>query len=170
MIMNRLNSELRGYAVSYGLCTQWQGDWQNNKSQQELIEMYIRGIDFCIEHDYPTVEYIKGNFDRSLLHQNHIFVDEPVTGGDNGVYVLNGKCSGKFSFSKFTAATLHLRHDSELTLEVEDCAKVFVSVYDRAILHVRQSDMAKVYVYVHGKNCKVEADGNVMVRYKMNVD
>lgn len=30
--------------------------------------------------------------------------------------------------------------------------------------------MAKVYVYVHGKNCKVEADGNVMVRYKMNVD
>lgn len=98
------------------------------------------------------------------------FVDEPVTGGDNGVYVLNGKCSGKFSFSKFTAATLHLRHDSELALEVEDCAKVFVSVYDRAKLYVRQSDMAKVYVYVHGKNCKVEADGNVMVRYKMNVD
>lgn len=85
MIMNRLNSELRGHAVSYGLCTQWQGDWQNNKSQQELIGMYIRGIDFCIEHDYPTVEYIKGNFDRSLLHQNHIFVDEPVIGGDNGV-------------------------------------------------------------------------------------
>ena len=74
MIMNRLNSELRGHAVSYGLCTQWQGDWQNNKSQQELIGMYIRGIDFCIEHDYPTVEYIKGNFDRSLLHQNHIFL------------------------------------------------------------------------------------------------
>ena len=41
MIMNRLNSELRGHAVSYGLCTQWQGDWQNNKSQQELIGMYI---------------------------------------------------------------------------------------------------------------------------------
>ena len=53
---------------------------------------------------------------------------------------------------------------------MEGCAKVFVSVYDRAILHVRQSDMAKVYVYVHGKNCKVEADGNVMVRYKMNGD
>ena len=108
-IMNRLNSELRGHAVSYGLCTQWQGDWQNNKSQQELIGMYIRGIDFCIEHDYPTVEYIKGNFDRSLLHQKHIFVEEPVTGANNGAYVLSGKCSGKFSFSKFTAATLHLR-------------------------------------------------------------
>ncbi|MFK2382066.1 hypothetical protein ACIXN9_22635, partial [Bacteroides fragilis] len=66
--------------------------------------------------------------------------------------------------------TLHLRHDSELTLEVEDCAKVFVSVYDRAKLHVRQSDVAKVYVYVHGGNCKVETDGNVMVRYKMNGD
>jgi len=154
MIMNRLNSELRGHAVSYGLCTQWQGDWQNNKSQQELIEMYIRGIDFCIEHDYPTVEYIKGNFDRSLLHQNHIFVDEPVTGGNNGVYVLNGKCSGKLSFGKFTAATLHLRHDSEF----------FVSVYDRAKLHVRQSDVAKVYVYVHGKDCQVQYEGYVLIR------
>lgn len=48
MIMNRLNSELRGHAVSYGLCTQWQGDWQTNKSQQELIGMYIRGIDFVL--------------------------------------------------------------------------------------------------------------------------
>ena len=124
MIMNRLNSELRGHAVSYGLCTQWQGDWQNNKSQQELIGMYIRGIDFCIEHDYPTVEYIKGNFDRSLLHQNHIFVDEPVIGGDNGVYVLNGKCSGlNFSLRLNLQLLLsYLRHDSELTLEVEDCA------------------------------------------------
>ena len=94
MIMNRLNSELRGHAVSYGLCTQWQGDWQNNKSQQELIGMYIRGIDFCIEHDYPTVEYIKGNFDRSLLHQNHIFVDEPVKFDPD--YVLSfGKYSGR---------------------------------------------------------------------------
>ena len=62
MIMNRLNSELRGHAVSYGLCTQWQGDWQNNKSQQELIGMYIRGIDFCIEHDYPTVVNVQANF------------------------------------------------------------------------------------------------------------
>ena len=53
---------------------------------------------------------------------------------------------------------------------MEDCAKVFVSVYDRAKLHVRQSDVAKVYVYVHGGNCKVETDGNVMVRYKMNGD
>ena len=36
--------------------------------------------------------------------------------------------------------------------------KFFVSVYDRAKLHVRQSDVAKVYVYVHGGNCKVETD------------
>ena len=110
------------------------------------------------------MEYIKGNFDRSLLHQNHIFVDEPVIGGDNGVYVLNGKCSGKLSFGKFTVVTLHLRHDSELTLEVEDCAKVFVSVYDRAKLHVRQSDVAKVYVYVHGKDCQVQYEGYVLIR------
>lgn len=170
MIMNRLNSELRGHAVSYGLCTQWQGDWQNNKSQQELIEMYIRGIDFCIEHDYPSVEYIKANFDRDLLHKNHVFADEPVAGGDNGVYVVNGKCSGKLSFGKFAAATLHLRHDSELNIEVEGCAKIFVSVYDRAKVHVKQSDVAKVYVYVLSKDCNVESEGNVMVRYKTDRD
>lgn len=41
-----------------------------------------------------------------------------------------------------------------------------MSVYDRAKLHVRQSDVAKVYVYVHGGNCKIESEGNVMVRYK----
>lgn len=62
MIMDKLNTDLRDHAVSYGLCQQWQNDWQDNKNQQELIDMYIRGIDFCIEHDYPTVDYIKNNF------------------------------------------------------------------------------------------------------------
>ena len=31
-------------------------------------------------------------------------------------------------------------------------------------------DVAKVYVYVHGGNCKIESEGNVMVRYKKNGD
>ena len=43
-------------------------------------------------------------------------------------------------------------------------------IRDRAKLHVRQSDVAKVYVYVHGGNCKIESEGNVMVRYKKNGD
>lgn len=170
MIMDKLNTDLRDHAVSYGLCQQWQNDWQDNKNQQELIDMYIRGIDFCIEHGYPTVDYIKNNFDRSLLHENHIFVDERVDGGDNGIYVISGKCSGKLSFDRFTVATVHLRHDSELTIEVGDCANVFVSVYDRAKVHVKQNGVAKVYVYVYNGNCEVEAEGDVMVRYKMNMD
>ena len=45
----------------------------------------------------------------------------------------------------------------------ENIVSIFVS-------ETMQSDVAKVYVYVHGGNCKIESEGNVMVRYKKNGD
>lgn len=162
--MNKLNSELRECAVGHGLCTQWQGEWNDDKTQQELIDMYVRGLDFCIEHDYPTTDFIKEHFDSYLLRKNRIYVDEEVEGGESGVYVINGKCNGEVRFEDFTVATLHVRHDSELNVVAEGLSKVFIKVYNHAKVHVKQSDMAKVYVYLYGDECTIEREGEVMIR------
>ncbi len=162
--MDKLNRELRDKAVSLGLCRQWQGDWMESKSQQELIEMYVRGIDFCIEHDYPSVDFIKERFDARMLRMNRVFVDEEVENTGSGVYVLNGKCTGVLRFDRFDVATVYVRHECEVVIEAEELARVFVRVYEGASVTVSRKDAAKVFVRVYGVDAEVCAGDGVKVR------
>ena len=59
---------------------------------------------------------------------------------------------------------VYIRHDSEVTIDCSRLSKIFISVYDNAKIHVMQRDGASVYVYLHGENCSVESDGEVMIR------
>lgn len=147
--MDKLNTELRAEAIRKGLCAQWQHDWADNKTPQELIEMYKKGIDFGIAYQYPSNEYIKANFDRKLLNDNLVFVDEDINldNAPSGVYVLNGECSGTICLAPWAVATLYLRHDTNVSIEARDFARVFVRLYDNAdaTVNARESAIVKVY-------------------------
>ena len=147
--MNKLNTELRETAIEYGLCAQWQKIWDDNKTPQELIDMWKRGIDFGIAHDYPTPTFIRENFDRDLLHDNLIYVDEHIDldNAPSGVYVLNGECSGTIHFREWSAATIYVRHNSHISIIAEDFAKIFVRLYDEAEAYVCDVGDAVVRVY-----------------------
>ena len=165
--MNELNKKLRDRAIELGLCKQWKSEWDKDRTQDELIKMWKKGSDFCFElHDFPNKEFIKAYFDRKVLNDNLVFVDEVVNvlNGDNGTWVLNGKCTGNISFGGFAAARLYVRHDCDVSIDVSGMSKVFVSVYNNAKVSVKQSGSSKVYVYKKNPSCEVDVDGDVMVR------
>lgn len=147
--MDKLNTELRQQAVDLGLCAQWQKDWVSDKDPQELIGMWKKGIDFAILHGYPTNGFIKENFDRKMLNDNLVFIDEDITldNAPSGVYVLNGECSGVIRLAPWSVATLYLRHDTNVIIEAGDFARVFVRLYDNAdaTVNARESAIVKVY-------------------------
>lgn len=146
--MNNLSETLKQQAVDLGLCRPWTEAW-GNCDQQELIDKYKKGIDFCIDKQYPSNEFIKTNFDRALLNANHIFVDEHIRLDDapSGIYILNGECSGTIRFAPWTAATVYVRHKSNVTIIADDFAKVFVRVYDEADAEVVELGEAVIKVY-----------------------
>ena len=131
--MNNLSETLKQQAVDLGLCRPWTETW-GDCDQQELIDKYKKGIDFCIDKQYPSNEFIKANFDRDLLNANLIFVDEYLDFDmmPSGIYILNGECSGSIRFAPWTAATVYVRHKSNVTIIADDFAKVFVRLYDEA--------------------------------------
>ncbi len=147
--MSNLNEILRREAANLGLCAAWRHNWESDKTPQELIEMYVKGIDFSLLHDWPSVDFIKANFDRELLNRNLVFVDERInlTDASNGVYVLNGECTGTLWFNSWAAATVYVRHDSRVTVIADDYAKVFVRLYDNADVDAVELDNAVVKVY-----------------------
>mgnify|MGYP001079859488 FL=1 len=146
--MNNLSETLKQQAVDLGLCRPWTEAW-GDCDRQELIEKKKKGIDFCIDKQYPSNEFIKANFDRALLNANLIFVDEHIRLDDapSGIYILNGECSGSIRFAPWTAATVYVRHKSNVTIIADDFAKVFVRVYDEADAEVVELDEAVIKMY-----------------------
>ena len=146
--MNNLSETLTQQAVDLGLCRPWTEAW-GDCDQQELIDKYKKGIDFCIDKQYPSNEFIKANFDRALLNANLIFVDEHIRLDDapSGIYILNGESSGSIRFAPWTAATVYVRHTSNVRIIAGDFAKVFVRLYDEAEVKTEAEESAVVRVY-----------------------
>lgn len=147
--MDNLSDILKREAVELGLCAQWTTEWADGSDQQTLIDKFKRGIDFCLERGWPTPEFIKDNFDRELLNANLIFVDEYLDFDmmPSGIYIINGECSGTIRFAPWVAATVYVRHTSNVRIIAEDFAKVFIRVYDGAEVDVSQQGGAIAMVY-----------------------
>lgn len=146
--MENLSETLKQQAVDLGLCRPWTEAW-GDCDQQELIDKYKKGIDFCIDKQYPSNEFIKANFDRDLLNANLIFVDEYLDFDmmPSGIYILNGECTGSIHFAPWTAATVYVRHTSHVRIIANDFAKVFVRLYDEAEVETEAEESAVVKVY-----------------------
>jgi hypothetical protein len=132
MTDKELNITLRELARSCGLCDKWYEEWTDDSTIDECLDRYIDGIDFAIEKDYPSMDFIRKNFRTKDLHKHNIFVDDELNlDGGNGVYVLLGNCKGTIRFDN-CVATIYIRHDSHVEIESTGGAIVFVRLYDKS--------------------------------------
>jgi hypothetical protein len=165
---NKLSSDLKKQAISLGLCEQWQNTW-GNPNEQELINKFLHGINFCLAHNYPSNEFIKKNFDEEVLHRNNIYVDCDIQRRNpRQIVVVQGKSTGLIMYDGYNTADVYVRHDSDIVVDCTRMSKIFISVYDNAKVKVIQKDGATVYVYTHGDKCQVEVEGEVMIRKSAN--
>lgn len=166
MTTQNVSEMMKAQAVKSGLCTEWTENW-GNPDLQGLIDKYLHGIDFCIEHDFPSLSVIKEHFPKELLHHNHIYVDENIhVRNSSGIAVLNGHSRGMMLFDGLAVCDLYVRHDCDVTIDCSHLSKVFINVYDRARVKVIQRGGASVYVYKHGDECTVDTNGDVLIREK----
>ena len=57
--------QLKLQAESLGACEKGLQNLEK-LNEQELINRYVHFVDFCIDKDYPTNDFIKENFDKTL--------------------------------------------------------------------------------------------------------
>ncbi len=164
MDLTLVSEELKSKAVSEGLCNQWTSEW-NNETIDSLCDKYIKGIDFCIEHDYPSNEYIKKNFD-GVMQKHGIYVDDIFDKENIKKCVVNGMSAGKLIYDKFNIGRIYLRHNSFLSISAKDSSKIFISVYDNSNLEITEcSDYAKIYISKYGGNIKFNTNNkNIIIK------
>lgn len=134
MTDRELNIALREMARSHGLCDEWYSLWSDDSTIDECLDRYVRGFDFAVEKDYPSLSFIREYFDRETLHRHNIYLDENVDiSADRGHYVFLGSCKAKVKVSGLKVVAVYVRHDSIVDVSATLGAKVFASYYDRSV-------------------------------------
>lgn len=164
--MDELNKTLRGKAISLGLCQQWQGMWERDWDKETMIRMFIRGLDFCLDNRYPSVDFIKSNFDVSSLRRNAILVDDKYSLLNEPSCVLLGNSKSNIRYNSHYVGNVWLCDNSSAVITAKSKSSVIVHVVDKdTLLSVSTLEKATVTVIFHDEGCQpVIADGNVKFR------
>ena len=161
-----LSDRLKGEAISLGLCQQWQREWRDNSSNDELVDKFIRGIDFSIKHDWPKPEFIKTHFDSDFLKRWGVFVDEKVAmtsqHTERSVLVFLGKNEGTLEFDGFDSKDIYVRHQGKLRIVAAGKSFIRITTYDDVEIDAEAIDDARIFIYHHGG--KVKMSGRVVYR------
>lgn len=158
--MEEVIRKLKEDGIVKGLCQPWQLKLRNGVSMKRLAELYVKGIDFCISNDYPTLDFIRANF-KGKCEPYGIFVDEQHLNATNlPDAVLQGDCKGELHYNGFSVCRAYIRHNSEVTIKVRHNAHLTVDVFDNARLNLEViGTKARVLVNVYGNDACVVSSG-----------
>ncbi|MDE5944738.1 MAG: hypothetical protein K2G93_04040 [Rikenella sp.] len=147
--IERLRQELKTAALRHDLCGPWQRMLDRAADKATLVQMYMRGIDFCFGWDFPTVEYIerhfKGECERYGLHVNETFRSR-----NERKVALVGRCDATLDYDRYEVAQVFVKHDSHARLDVRGHSLVTVDCFDASRLDIRADEGSRVTVYRYG--------------------
>ena len=121
-----LSDKMKNEAVSLGLCAQWTAEWQDNTSKDDMVEKFVRGIDFCIGRNWPLAKDIKKYF-GDVIHNHGVYVDENVNLADLCVDFL---------------------HESLYSVLVRDVTHVSVHILDACFLVRGKTFVYELLLYI----------------------
>ena len=162
--MNELNKDLKGQAISLGLCQQWTDMWSGDWSQQKLIERMYKGIDFCLKHHWPSNEYIKGHFGKDLLRSNNIFVDDKMSTLNPQKSLSLGSSDVTYRYNTNSHGIIHIRDNSAVKVIAKNRSFVIVHLFENAYITAERHDIAKLVIVKHSEDVTIVADKDVIIK------
>lgn len=170
MFKRSLNQQLASQAKNKGICKEWHKNLQNTTDRTAMVEMYLRGIDFCLKNDFPANDFIKAHF-GDIAPRMGVFVDSEISVENKPKCVCLGATFGKVSTNGFNVSEVFVKHDSEINLVAADDAFVVIDVFDNSVVNIYAHDRAKVCVNQYGDQATVnivsrDPETHVKIRVK----
>lgn len=171
MDIKNLRQELAVKAQTNNICKEWLEQLKTAPDLDAMLEMYIKGIDFCFSNKFPTNGFIRRYFKGKMEHK-HIYLDETlhlenvrdvVCLGDTRLnYLANqyavaqifikDNCKGRIVVKDSAFVTIDLFDNVELEIEAHNDSKVNINCYKGAKVILKEMDNA--YAKVHYKQTK----------------
>lgn len=167
--MNEVTKHLAKVARANGICTPWLNELKTTNDKDALVDMYVRGLDFCIAHDYPSNDFIREHF-KGIMEKHGVFLDDAIDLQNQCKCIALGETTGRVVADGYSVVEVWAKHQSSLNIVARDNAFVMVDVYDDAVVNVLANDRAKVCVNRHGGKVlhNTTDDAVVKIREKSN--
>lgn len=161
--MENIINEIAKKAHKLGACQQGYRELLSATSKHDLCHSYIKNIDFCLEHNFPSNDYIRKHF-KGIMEEQGIYLDDVIELHNLRMCITLGKTNGRIILSAYSVAEIYAKHQSALNIVAKDNAFVMVDVYDDAVVNVYASDRAQVCVNRHGGKITYNATGDAVVK------
>lgn len=147
--MNVIAKELAKQAKRNGICDDWHKELKSLTDKRSMIDMYIRGIDFCLSNDYPSNDYIRANF-KGTMEEKGVFLDDNINLVNFRYCVALGTTQGEVRVTDYKVCEVFAKHQSVLHIIAEDNAFVEIDMFDNSVVSVTGSGKAKVHINHYG--------------------
>jgi hypothetical protein len=144
----KLNKELAKEARAKGICKEWYDHLQHTEDKYALIQMFLKGIDFCISEDFPSERFFK-SFD-GIRQKYGIFRNEHIHVENSPYVVAFGKCEGSAEYNGYSVGQIFVKHESKLTINASGNAFVMIDIFDNSNISIITSGNAKICVNRYG--------------------
>lgn len=165
--MNKLNKELKEQAIELGLCNDWQEMWKRGWNLQDMAKRMYEGINFCMEHHWPTCEFIRENFTQSFRRSVGVLADDTYSMYNPEKALILGTSISTLRFNGTGKGEIYVRDYSKVIVSAKGHSRVYIQVYDNAIIEADAHDQARLVVVRCSPNVTVNIkEGNAIVRDK----
>lgn len=161
--MNTIAKELAKQAKRKGICEEWHKQLKALTDKRAMVDMYIRGIDFCLSNDYPDNDYIRANF-KGIMEEKGVFLDDNISLVNFRYCVALGKTKGSVKASCYKVCEVFAKHESNLNILVEDNAFVEIDMFDNSVVSVKSSGKAKVHINHYGGTLTFDEQGESIIK------
>ena len=133
--------------------------------RNDMVNLYLENIDFCLSKDFPENAFIAANF-GDIINDWGIYLDNSFEFLNRPKIVLLGASHGRVRIDGYNVAEIFVKHDSVIDLTASGNAFVMVDMFDDTILEIHASDRAKVCVNHYGGEIHQERMGEAIVRIR----
>lgn len=167
--MNTLSRQLARSAKANGICKEWHDRLRRQTEITGLVAMYIKGIDFCMAHNWPDLETLRRAFAGDPFVRDHgIFIDaKNVDVKNRAMTVLLGASEAAIRQNGWSVGEIYVRHNSVAKLAVSGNSYTVLDVYDKAVVRIIATGNAKVIVKNHN-NCTIDVEHEPAAVVKIN--
>ena len=165
MNIEETNRLLLEQARALGICDKFLEEWTSVKTVNELADMMYRGLDFCLEHHWPSNEFLVRHFSIEYRRSAHIFVDDEYSVVNPRESIALGTSSVTYRYNGWSIGIIHIRDNSTARIIAKGKSHVIVHLHESANASVECEALAEVVIITHSKN--VTFSGNP-TRVKMD--
>ena len=127
------------------ICEEWAVRMENAQALDELLDMYIKGIDFSFSTEFLSNDFMRRNLKGKMEHKG-IFLDDSINLHNQRDIICLGDSRLNYLGDQFSVSQMFLRDNVKARLVVRDSAFVMIDIFDNVQLEIEACNKANVRV------------------------